>query len=181
MIMLIKSIQKNVRQSPRKLRLVTHLLKDLTPLEAYEKLPFVKKRSADPIRKTIGTALANAREQGLNDTDLEFKEIQVNEGPVLKRWRAGARGMAKPYKRRWSHIRIVLGIKDDSKIAKTKKTTSKKIRTTKVKSKQDIKEVKVKKTARTETIKKDMTKMNKSLGDQQIKGKEAQQKRMPSS
>ena len=37
-----------------------------------------------------------------------FKEIQIGEGPRLKRWRAGAHGRAKPFKKRMSHIRVVL-------------------------------------------------------------------------
>ncbi len=178
--MQIKAVQKNVRHSPRKLREVVPLLKEMSPLEAYEKLPFVKKRAADPIRKTLGTALANAREQGLNDTDLEFNEVQINEGPMLKRWRAGARGMAKPYSRRWSHIRIILGVKDDTKIKKKKQVKGKKIETTKVKSKEEVKEVAEQKTAKDSIVKKDTTKQAHGVSKAETKGKEIKQKRLPS-
>ena len=177
--MQIKSVQKNVRHSPRKLRLVAPLLKKMTPLEAYEKLPFVKKRAAEPLRKAIGTALANARQQGLSDTDLVFKEVQINEGPMLKRWRAGARGMAKPYNRRWSHIRIILETKEDAKVKKSKKS-KKKVKTKKVKSKDEIKEVSQKKTAKDKSAKKDTTKQAKGVDKAKTKGKEVKQKRMPS-
>lgn len=155
------------------------MLKKMTPLEAYEKLPFVKKRAAEPLRKAIGTALANAREQGLSDTDLVFKEVQINEGPMLKRWRAGARGMAKPYNRRWSHIRIILETKDDAQIKKGKKSKSK-IETTKVKSKEEVKEAVDKKTTKTKAAKKDTTKKAKGVEKAQTQGKEVKQKRMPS-
>jgi large subunit ribosomal protein L22 len=46
---------------------------------------------------------------------LIFKEIQINEGPSFKRWRAGSRGRIKPYKRRTSHIRVVLEAKESNK------------------------------------------------------------------
>ncbi len=104
----IVATQKFVRMSPKKLRYVVPLLKGLTPTEATTKLPFVGRRAADPIRKVILTAVANAKQQGISETDLSFKEVQINEGPRLKRWRAGSRGRAKPYVRPMSHIRVVL-------------------------------------------------------------------------
>jgi large subunit ribosomal protein L22 len=104
----IKAQQKFLITSPRKLREIVGLVKDMPPVEAFEKLPYVKKRAAEPLKKVIGTAIANAKQLGANETDLVFKEIQINQGPRLKRWRAGARGRAKPYKKRMSHIRVVL-------------------------------------------------------------------------
>ena len=104
----VKATQKFVIMSPRKLRIVAGLVRELSTAEAFEKLPYVKKRAAGPLRKVIGTAIANAKQKNLNPEDLEFSEIQIGEGPMLKRWRAGARGRAKPYKRRMSHIRVVL-------------------------------------------------------------------------
>lgn len=109
----IKAVQKFIVTTPRKLRPVAALIKDLTPTEAFEKLPYVKKRAAGPLRKVVGTAIANAKQQGLKEEDLIFKEIQINEGPRLKRWRAGAKGRAKPYKKRMSHIRVILTAKSE--------------------------------------------------------------------
>jgi hypothetical protein len=63
------------------------------------------------------TAIANAKQKDVNPSDLVFKEIQINEGPRLKRYRAGARGRAKPYKKRMSHIRIVLVVKEKEAVA----------------------------------------------------------------
>jgi large subunit ribosomal protein L22 len=128
----IKSVQKFLIMSPRKLRVVADAIRDLQPTEAFEKLPFIKKRAAVPLRKVVGAAIANAVQQGMKEEDLMFKEIQINEGPRLKRWRAGARGRAKPYKRRMSHIRVVLMTKSKAvgtksrTISKGKKTVTKK-------------------------------------------------------
>lgn len=175
--MQVKSVQKNVRHSPRKLREVSPLLKEMTPLEAFEKLPFVKKRAAEPLRKALGTALANARQKGLSDTDLIFKEVQINEGPILKRWRAGARGMAKPYNRRWSHIRIVLETKEDAKVKKGKKKKDSKVKTKKVKSKSEIKELSEKVKAKDTKVDKDTTKSAKATVKTDTQGKEVKTKR----
>jgi large subunit ribosomal protein L22 len=124
----IKSVQKFVKMSPRKLRLVASLVKGMTPTEAVAKLPFSGKRAADPLVKTIKTAIANAKVKGIAESDLVFKEIQINEGPMLKKGRPVSRGMWHPYKRRMSHIRIVLEgkVKKVSKPKAKKKTTTKK-------------------------------------------------------
>lgn len=116
----IKAIQKFIVFSPKKLREVAHLLKDLTPSEAVEKLPFVGKKAANPILKVIKTAIANAKQKGLKTDTLYFKEVQIQEGPRLKRGRAGARGRVKPYKRRMSHIKIVLATRTSKGESKQK-------------------------------------------------------------
>ena len=103
-----KAVQKYLISSPKKLRRIIPLIKDLSPQDAVERLPFVDKRASRLLRKTITTAIANAKQSGVSTENLAFKEIQINEGPRLKRYRAGARGRVKPYKRRMSHIRVVL-------------------------------------------------------------------------
>jgi large subunit ribosomal protein L22 len=110
----IKATQKFFRMSPRKLRLIVPLIKKMSPVEAFEKLPYVNKRAAGPLRKVIGTAIANAKQEGITVDRLIFKEIQIGEGPRLKRWRAGAKGRAKPYKKLMSHIRVVLTTKSQA-------------------------------------------------------------------
>ncbi len=109
----IKSVQKYVIASPKKLREVVYMVKKLTPAKAYEVLPFTGKRASEKLRKVVGSALANARQKSLKEENLFFKEIQISDGPRLKRWRAGARGMAKPYVRKMSHIRVVLGVREE--------------------------------------------------------------------
>jgi large subunit ribosomal protein L22 len=108
------STQRYVIGSPKKVREVVFLVKKLSPREAYEALPFSGKRAGEILRKVIGSAMANARQKGMKEEELIFKEIQVTEGPRLRRFRAGARGMAKPYKKRLSHIRVVLTTKVQS-------------------------------------------------------------------
>lgn len=106
--MQIVATQKFLRMSPRKLRAVAVLVQDMSPLVAVEMLPYVGKRAAEPLQKVIKTAIANARVQGITEGNLVFESIQINQGPQLKRYRAGSRGRAKPYTRDMSHIRVVL-------------------------------------------------------------------------
>lgn len=111
----IRATQKFVVTSPRKLREVAALVKSLSPKDAVERLPYVQKRAAGPLGKVIRTAIANAKQVNIDVEDLFIKEIQINEGPKLKRWRAGARGRAKPYAKRMSHIRVILEVKEAKK------------------------------------------------------------------
>jgi len=115
--------QKYILTSPRKLREITGIVNGLTPSTAFERLAYVDKAAALLVRKVIGTAIANAKQKSVSETDLVFQTLEIGEGPRLKRFRAGSRGRAKPYKRRMSHIRVVLKV-DDSK--KTEKAVEKK-------------------------------------------------------
>jgi large subunit ribosomal protein L22 len=99
------TIQKNIQNSPRKLRLVADMVRKMSPSEAVEVLQFTNQAAAVPLSKAIKTAMANAKKD-----DVIFKTIEINEGMKLKRYRAGTagRGRGRPYKKRWSHIKIVL-------------------------------------------------------------------------
>lgn len=108
----IKAEQKYLLMSPRKVRVVVDMIKKLKPLGAIESLPLVGKRAAEPLRKVILSAIANAKAKGISETDLIFKEIQVGEGPRLKRGKPVSRGQWHPIKKRMSHIRVVLATKE---------------------------------------------------------------------
>jgi len=103
-----KATQKYLIMSPRKLRLVVGLIKKMSPVDAIEKLPFASRRAAFDLGKVIKSALANATSQGVSEKDLVFKEIQIGEGPRLKRGKAASRGRWHPFKKRMSHIRVIL-------------------------------------------------------------------------
>lgn len=128
------STQKFVRMSPRKLRLVADMVRKMKPSEALETLPFVPKRAAEPMLKTIKSAVANATVLGMSPDSLVFKEVLVSEGPKLKRFRAVSRGRAHGYVKQMSHIRVVvepeeleaLPVKPEVSKPKKKKTVTKK-------------------------------------------------------
>lgn len=114
--------QKYLRLSPRKIRPVVALVKKLTPDKAVETLPFIGKRGSLPLKKVILTAIAGAKDKGVDSHDLVFKEIQIGEGPRLKRGLAVSRGRWHPIKKRMSHIRVVLMTK--SEVSSTKSKTN---------------------------------------------------------
>ena len=103
-----RSITKYLRVSPRKVRLVADSVKKLTPIAALTQLSAMPKNAADDLAKAIQSALANAKQKGIDEGALIFKTIEVGEGPVMKRWRAIRSGSAHGYKKRMSHIRVVL-------------------------------------------------------------------------
>ena len=114
--------QKYLLMSPRKIRLVVAVIKKMKPVEAVEKLPFVQKRAGAELAKVIKNAITSAKNQGVADTDLVFKEIQIGEGPRLKRGKAVSRGMWHPFKKRMSHIRVVLTTLQNSKVKSHKQS-----------------------------------------------------------
>lgn len=123
--MIIKSEQKFVLISPRKVRPVVDLVKKLTPLQAIEKLPFIKKRGSEILLKVIKSAVANATERGIDNSRLIFKEIQIGEGPRLRRGMPVSRGRWHSIKKRMSHVCVILDTKSETKkvekVLKTKK------------------------------------------------------------
>ncbi len=119
----ITATQKFIRLSPRKVRPVVGLIKKMSPSRAVEVLPYVGMGSALPLMKVIKTALANAAQRGIGTEDLKFKEIQIGEGPRLKRGNPVSRGRFHPIKKRMSHIRVTLiTTKAEAKPAKPTET-----------------------------------------------------------
>ncbi|MBI2334844.1 50S ribosomal protein L22 [Candidatus Daviesbacteria bacterium] len=101
-----QTIQKYMHTSPRKLRLVASLVRKMEPVKALEALRFSNKDAGGDLIKAIKAVMANARIKGMEN--LSFKAIEVQEGPKMRRFRAGARGRARPYKRKMSNIKIIL-------------------------------------------------------------------------
>ena len=105
-----KSVAKYVRVSARKARLVANEIRGYDYLEAVDILKFTQKRVAKLLLKTLNSAASNA--VNLNDTidiaDLYIKKIYIDDGPMMKRFRARARGRASRIRKKLSHITIVL-------------------------------------------------------------------------
>jgi len=107
--------------SPRKIRLVADLVRGMDVEEAEIQLKFLTKKAAKPILKLLNSAVANASHNfGIEKSNLFISEIQVNEGPILKRWRARAMGRAAPIMKRTSHLNLVLETKKEINIKKKK-------------------------------------------------------------
>lgn len=117
----ITSIQKYLHTSPRKLRLVSDMVRKMTPVEALNILRITPKYAAKDLEKALETVLANAKQQGLDASKMNFKHLEINESMKMRRFRAGTRGRAKPYKKRMSHIKIVLSDELGAKVEKAVK------------------------------------------------------------
>lgn len=121
----MKAILKNYRQSPRKVRLVTDLIKGKKVANALDTLNFTTKRSVPVVKKLLESAIANAVHAGLVADTLKIKNITVDEGIVLKRMMPRARGVGARINKRTSHIHITLSIVDEEKNTKKSKKISK--------------------------------------------------------
>lgn len=140
--MKIVQTQKYIRTSPRKLRMLAAMVRGMEASKAIEVLPYTGKRAAAPLVKTIKAAVANAKDRKVEAEELRITEVQINEGPVLKRGRAVSRGMWHPYQRKMSHIRVVIEPvvsekKEETKSEKKEKEGKKEVKKSKETKKKD--------------------------------------------
>ena len=107
-----RAIQRGVRQSARKMRLVIDLIRGCAVPEADAILRFSKKRAARQIHKVLKSAVANAQQAAQRDNTpfdadaLRVSYAVVNEGQTLKRFTAAAMGRGTPILKRTSHVEI---------------------------------------------------------------------------
>jgi len=155
--MKVKATLKNLRVSPRKVRLVINLIKKMDAGNALVQLSHITKGSGRQVSKLLESAIANAENNfGLEKDNLFVSDAQVGEGPTLKRWLPRAHGRATPIMKRTSNIYLVLeekiaGIKKKPKAEKTenvkKETETEKTEVKSEKKKIVSKNVSVKKVA----------------------------------
>ncbi|WP_017941076.1 MULTISPECIES: 50S ribosomal protein L22 [unclassified Thioalkalivibrio] len=99
------------RISPQKTRLVADQVRGMRVEEALNELTFSAKKPAAIVKKVLESAIANAENNDGADIDeLRISRIQVDEGPVLKRMQARAKGRGNRIMKRTSHI--VIGVSE---------------------------------------------------------------------
>ncbi|MEK7122024.1 MAG: 50S ribosomal protein L22 [Patescibacteria group bacterium] len=118
----IKAKLDYLRISPRKVRLAADLMRNQKVQKAMKQLTFLNKRAALPLKKILESALANARNNfGIKDESrLYVKEIRIDQGPMLKRFRPRAFGRAAMIRKKTSHISITLSELSQIKNSKIK-------------------------------------------------------------
>ncbi|GEM_PF-394283 len=133
-----RAIEKYLRISPRKVKFVIDLVRNKPVEEAIGLLSLTPKKAAVFVRKAIQSAVANAienfKEYKVSEEDLIIKEIYVNEGPTLKRFKPRARGRADRVLKRTSHITVLVSdlkskaskVSNVSNISKDKEKEAKK-------------------------------------------------------
>ena len=105
--MQVQAVAKYIRIAPQKARLVADQIRNKPVDKALELLEYSSKKAATPIRKALESAIANAEHnEGADIDELIVSKIHVDEGPVLKRWRARAKGRAAKILKRTSHITV---------------------------------------------------------------------------
>ena len=105
----VRSINNNVRSSIRKLNPILKGIVGKKVDIAIRDLQFSEKRITKEIRKTIGSALANAENNFQYDIDnLIVKEAYCGKKIVMKRFRPRAKGRAAPILKPWSTVTIIL-------------------------------------------------------------------------
>jgi large subunit ribosomal protein L22 len=106
----MKASLNNYRHAPRKVRLVTDLVKGKSVIQAEAMLNHLVKKASLPIKKLLNSAVANAG--NTPKENLYVKSITVDKGVVLKRWMPRAMGRAFPIHKHTSHVAIELGTRE---------------------------------------------------------------------
>jgi large subunit ribosomal protein L22 len=98
-----------LRVAPRKVRLVADQVRGLSAQQAIDLLTFARKSGAQDLSKLIRSAVSNADQKGGIDVDnLVIKTVLVDQGPIIRRFLARARGSASRINKKTSHITVVL-------------------------------------------------------------------------
>lgn len=107
--MQVNALTKYARMSPKKVNEVARVIRGKKANEALDLLKFIPRKSAVLIAKTLSSAIANAENNhDLSADGLTVSRAIIEQGPVLKRFKAAARGGVAKRKKRMSHIRIEL-------------------------------------------------------------------------
>ena len=114
------ALTKYVRISPRKIRQVAELIRGKNVDDAINILTFTRKSASLPLEKTLRSAVANLvnNQEGtgrIEPEELYVKEIRIDEGPTMRRFRAGSMGRVMPIRKRSSHIKIVVAEETDKR------------------------------------------------------------------
>ncbi len=111
--MQVKAVARYVRVAPNKVRQVAAQIRGLEVEEARALLTLSPKGAAEPLRKTLDSAVANAEHNnGLDADELVVASAVIDEGPALERYRPRAMGRATALRKRTSHITVTVGIEE---------------------------------------------------------------------
>ena len=105
----VQAISRNIRISPRKVRIVANLVRGKKAGEAISILRNTHKAASIVVEKTLRSAMANAENNnGMSADNLYVAACYANKGPTMKRIQPRAQGRAYRIEKRMSHITVVL-------------------------------------------------------------------------
>lgn len=103
---------RHARISPQKCRLVADQIRGMQVERALQTLTFSPKKAATLVKKVLESAIANAEHnEGADVDELKVSRIFVDEGPVMKRMHARAKGRGNRISKRTSHITVMVADK----------------------------------------------------------------------
>lgn len=129
----VKAVTKHLRIAPRKMRIVIDTIRRQQALEAVGILTLLKKKGAQMAVKTLKSAIANAKNLGLNENRLYVSDVRADGGAVFKRFLTRSMGRADKILKRTTHLTVEVreGFKvwggramEDAKAKDKKKTAS---------------------------------------------------------
>src|SRR5262245_29636943 len=106
-----KAVVRGVRISPRKMRIVANMVRGKSVDDALALLKLLPKKSSKVISKLLASAAANAEDLSKGQAELDsfvVKTIQVDNGPIIKRWMPRAMGRANRIQHRTSHVFVAV-------------------------------------------------------------------------
>ena len=105
----VRALTRNVRISPEKARLVSRLIQGKSAVEALAIVELSPRKAASLLGDTLRSAVANAENnENVSRKALVVKAALVSPGPIIKRFRAKARGSAGRIRKRTSHLEVIL-------------------------------------------------------------------------
>ena len=105
----VRALTKNVRISPEKARHISRLLQGKSASEALAIVELTPRKAGRLLGDTLRSAVANAENNfDLNRNELSVKAALFSPGPIIKRFRAKARGSAGRIRKRTSHLEVIL-------------------------------------------------------------------------
>jgi large subunit ribosomal protein L22 len=114
-----------VRVTPMKARRVVDVIRGMPADEAAALLRFAPQAAAEPVRKVLASAMANAENKdGIAADSLYVAQAYVDEGPTIKRFRPRAQGRAYRINKRTSHITVV--VEERTPVQRSRRTTGSK-------------------------------------------------------
>lgn len=136
---LVTASARYLHISPRKMRLVTNLIKNMNVGDALVQLQHLEKKASSMVVKLLNSAVANAKHNfSIEPEKLYIKSITTDMGPALKRYFPRARGSAFVIRRKLCHVNVVLEEKAKSKARASRLNLFKKAAQTESKAKENI-------------------------------------------
>ncbi len=170
----VTAFARHLRIAPRKMRLVTNLVKNMYASDALVQLRYMNKKAAPMVAKAIQSAVANAQHNfSMNPEWLYIKSITTDQGKVMRRYFPRARGSAFVIRRKMCHVNVVLEEKKRTKVAAGRMSFLKKVQKPEAAASVDQKEATNIKPETKEPVKKTRTRK----ASEQVKGSTVQQKR----